>query len=96
MRAVKSVIIAAGNLKREQKDLEENQICLRALKNVNVPKFLKDDLKLFNGKLVQILKFLKIRNPFLNNINVEFKNLFILKLYNFYNGLLNLQFYILF
>lgn len=50
MRAVKSVIVAAGNLKREQKNLEENQICLRALKNINVPKFLKDDLKLFNGK----------------------------------------------
>ncbi|XP_039313454.1 dynein heavy chain 1, axonemal [Solenopsis invicta] len=49
MRAIKTVIAVAGNLKREQKDLEEDQICLRALKNVNVPKFLKDDLKLFNG-----------------------------------------------
>ncbi|KYQ60378.1 Dynein heavy chain 1, axonemal [Trachymyrmex zeteki] len=48
MYAVKTVIAAAGNLKREQKDLEEDQICLRALKNVNVSKFLKDDLKLFN------------------------------------------------
>lgn len=50
MRAVKTVIAAAGNLRREQKDLKENQICLRALKDVNIPKFLKDDLKLFNGK----------------------------------------------
>ncbi|XP_072745723.1 dynein axonemal heavy chain 1 [Anoplolepis gracilipes] len=48
MRAVKTVIVAMGNLKREQKDLKENQICVRALKDVNVPKFLKDDLKLFN------------------------------------------------
>ncbi|XP_012056092.1 PREDICTED: dynein heavy chain 1, axonemal-like [Atta cephalotes] len=48
MYAVKTVIVTAGNLKREQKDLEEDQICLRALKNFNVPKFLKDDLKLFN------------------------------------------------
>ncbi|XP_018365084.1 PREDICTED: dynein heavy chain 1, axonemal-like [Trachymyrmex cornetzi] len=48
MHAVKTVIVATGNLKREQKDLEEDQICLRALKNFNVPKFLKDDLKLFN------------------------------------------------
>lgn len=50
MRAVKTVIAVAGNLKREEKDLEEDQICFRALKDVNVPKFLKDDLKLFNGK----------------------------------------------
>lgn len=49
MRAVKTVIAVAGNLKREQKDLNEQQICLRALKDVNVPKFLKDDLILFNG-----------------------------------------------
>ncbi|KAG5345241.1 DYH1 protein, partial [Acromyrmex charruanus] len=48
MYAVKTVIVTAGNLKREQKDLEEDQICLRALKNFNMPKFLKDDLKLFN------------------------------------------------
>lgn len=52
MRAVKTVIAVAGNLKREQKDLNEQQICLRALRDVNVPKFLKDDLTLFNGNLL--------------------------------------------
>lgn len=52
MRAVKTVIAVAGNLKREHKDLNEQQICLRALKDVNVPKFLKDDLILFNGKYI--------------------------------------------
>ena len=50
MRSVKTVIATAGILKREQKDMDEQQICLRALRDVNVPKFLKDDLKLFNGK----------------------------------------------
>lgn len=52
MRAVKTVIAVAGNLKREHKELNEQQICLRALKDVNVPKFLKDDLILFNGKYI--------------------------------------------
>lgn len=55
MRAVKTVIAAAGNLRRQQEDLDEDQICLRALKDVNVPKFLKDDLILFNGKQILIL-----------------------------------------
>lgn len=55
MRAVKTVIAVAGNLKREQKDLNEPQICLRALKDVNVPKFLKDDLILFNGNFLIII-----------------------------------------
>ncbi|KAL0272753.1 UNVERIFIED_CONTAM: hypothetical protein PYX00_005611 [Menopon gallinae] len=49
MRAVKTVIAAAGNLKRERPEMDERQIALRALRDVNVPKFLGDDLKLFNG-----------------------------------------------
>ncbi|RZC18431.1 DHC N2 and/or AAA 6 domain containing protein, partial [Asbolus verrucosus] len=49
MRAVKTVIAVAGNLKREKPNMDERQIVLRALRDVNVPKFLKDDLKLFNG-----------------------------------------------
>ena len=49
MRAVKTVISAAGNLKRENPDMEEELICLRAVRDVNVPKFLQDDLKLFRG-----------------------------------------------
>ncbi|CAM4703272.1 unnamed protein product [Lepidochelys kempii] len=49
MRAVKTVISAAGNLKRENPTMNEDLICLRAIRDVNVPKFLQDDLKLFNG-----------------------------------------------
>lgn len=50
MRAVKTVIAVAGNLKRENPMMDEKQIVLRALRDVNVPKFLRDDLKLFNGR----------------------------------------------
>ncbi|NXU12627.1 DYH1 protein, partial [Pardalotus punctatus] len=49
MRAVKTVISTAGNLKRENPDMDEELICLRAIRDANVPKFLQDDLKLFSG-----------------------------------------------
>ena len=49
MRAVKTVISSAGNLKRGQPDSPEDLILLRALCDVNLPKFLVDDVPLFNG-----------------------------------------------
>uniref|UniRef100_A0A803YQF6 Dynein axonemal heavy chain 1 n=1 Tax=Meleagris gallopavo TaxID=9103 RepID=A0A803YQF6_MELGA len=49
MRAVKTVISTAGNLKKENPTMDEDLICLRAIRDANIPKFLEDDLKLFGG-----------------------------------------------
>eukprot|EP00930_Biecheleria_cincta_P008311 TRINITY_DN10972_c0_g5_i1.p1 TRINITY_DN10972_c0_g5~~TRINITY_DN10972_c0_g5_i1.p1 ORF type:complete len:3933 (-),score=932.09 TRINITY_DN10972_c0_g5_i1:47-11569(-) len=54
MRAVKSTIEMCGKLKREVGDLPEDQITLRALRDVNVPKFLKDDLPLFENIILDL------------------------------------------
>ena len=49
MRAVKSVLVMAGSLRRQNPDLSETVVLIRAMRDSNVPKFLADDLPLFTG-----------------------------------------------
>ncbi|KAL7403678.1 hypothetical protein ABVT39_003711 [Epinephelus coioides] len=51
MRAVKSVLVMAGSLKRENPHLNEDVVLIRALRDSNLPKFLTDDAVLFGGIL---------------------------------------------
>ncbi|XP_071942686.1 dynein axonemal heavy chain 6-like [Antedon mediterranea] len=51
MRAVKSVLVMAGSLKRDNPDLGEDIVLIRALRDSNLPKFLADDALLFAGIL---------------------------------------------
>ena len=47
MRAVKSVLVMAGSLKRANPTLTEDVVLIRAFKDSNLPKFLIDDIVLF-------------------------------------------------
>ena len=49
MRAVKAILTAAGDLKRKMAKSSEDIICLRALLDVNLPKFTINDIPLFNS-----------------------------------------------
>eukprot|EP00898_Chlorokybus_atmophyticus_P006606 jgi/Chlat1/6947/Chrsp52S06617 len=49
MRALKSVLVMAGALKRANPDLDEDIVLIRAMKDSNLPKFLVDDALLFQA-----------------------------------------------
>ena len=49
MRAVKSVLVMAGTLKRAYPGFNENVVLIRAMRDSNIPKFLADDLPLFSA-----------------------------------------------
>ncbi|XP_028297484.1 dynein heavy chain 6, axonemal-like, partial [Gouania willdenowi] len=51
MRAVKSVLVMAGSLKRSNPHLSEDVVLIRALRDSNLPKFLTNDAELFGGIL---------------------------------------------
>lgn len=49
MRALKSILVMAGDLKRSQPDVEEDLTLIVACNDSNVPKFVSEDLPLFRG-----------------------------------------------
>ena len=49
LRALKSVLVMAGQLRRNDADTPEDIVLIRAMKDSNVPKFLEHDLPLFEG-----------------------------------------------
>jgi dynein heavy chain len=88
MRAVKTVITAAGNLKRAEPDAPELQLLLRALQDVNLPKFLAQDLPLFEGIISDLF-------PGLARPNIDYGALMkSLKLNTERNGLQPVEFFL--
>ena len=49
MRAVKSIILASGALRKESPDQDEDVTVLRAISVCNIPKFIKEDIDQFGG-----------------------------------------------
>lgn len=44
LRAIKSVLVVAGSLKRSDRQRPEDQVLMRALRDFNIPKIITDDV----------------------------------------------------
>lgn len=49
LRALKSVLVMAGGLKRQYSEMPEDLVLMRALRDSNMPKFVFEDVPLFKG-----------------------------------------------
>ena len=70
LRALKSVLNMAGNLKRGSPDLPEDMVLMRALRDMNLPKFIFEDVPLFLGLIGDLFPGLdcpRVRYPNFND-----------------------------
>ncbi|KAE8635010.1 hypothetical protein XENTR_v10002490 [Xenopus tropicalis] len=70
LRALKSVLVMAGELKRGSPDLNEDVVLMRALRDMNLPKFVFEDVPLFLGLISDLFPGLdcpRVRYPDFND-----------------------------
>uniref|UniRef100_A0A8C9ZTH7 Dynein, axonemal, heavy polypeptide 9 like n=1 Tax=Sander lucioperca TaxID=283035 RepID=A0A8C9ZTH7_SANLU len=70
LRAIKSVLVVAGSLKREERSRPEEQVLMRALRDFNLPKIVTNDVPIFLGLISDLFPQLDVprkRDPELEN-----------------------------
>ncbi len=70
LRALKSVLVMAGELKRGSAELPEDVVLMRALRDMNLPKFVYEDVPLFLGLISDLFPGLdcpRVRYPQFND-----------------------------
>ncbi|XP_039284796.1 dynein beta chain, ciliary [Nilaparvata lugens] len=60
LRAIKSVLVVAGSLKRGDKQRPEDQVLMRALRDFNIPKIVTDDMSIFMGLIGDLFPALDV------------------------------------
>ncbi|XP_078035556.1 dynein beta chain, ciliary-like isoform X7 [Augochlora pura] len=60
LRAIKSVLVVAGKLKRDDPQRPEDQVLMRALRDFNIPKIVTDDVPVFMGLIGDLFPALDV------------------------------------
>jgi dynein heavy chain len=54
MRSIKSVLRSLGRVKRENRDLKEVSVAIKSLRDMNLPKFISEDVTLFDNLFMDL------------------------------------------
>lgn len=71
LRALKSVLVMAGAFKRGDPDMSEQLVLMRALRDMNLPKFIFEDVPLFLGLINDLFPGMdcpRVRYPQFNDV----------------------------
>ncbi|XP_008947613.1 PREDICTED: dynein heavy chain 9, axonemal-like, partial [Merops nubicus] len=60
LRAIKSVLVVAGSLKRDDPERPEDQVLMRSLRDFNIPKIVTDDVPVFMGLIGDLFPALDV------------------------------------
>lgn len=60
LRAIKSVLVVAGSLKRGDPGRPEEEVLMRALRDFNIPKIVTDDMPVFMGLIFDLFPALDV------------------------------------
>lgn len=60
LRAIKSVLVVAGKLRRGDRQRPEDQVLMRALRDFNTPKIVTDDVRVFMGLIGDLFPALDV------------------------------------
>jgi dynein heavy chain len=91
LRAIKSVLVVAGSLKRADPDRSEDEVLMRALRDFNIPKIVNEDLPVFMGLITDLfpgldvprkrdLVFEKVVQEAVVSLNLQAEDSFLLKI----------------
>ncbi|KAM4673740.1 dynein axonemal heavy chain 9 [Amazona ochrocephala] len=69
LRAIKSVLVVAGSLKRGDPERPEEQVLMRSLRDFNIPKIVTDDVPVFMGLIGDLFPALDV--PRKRDLNFE-------------------------
>jgi dynein heavy chain len=73
LRAIKSVLVVAGSLKRQDPNVPEEHVLMRALRDFNLPKIVTDDLQVFHGLIGDLFPKVEVLRKRDEKLEVEIR-----------------------